>query len=220
MQLPSFPSNKLLTFFTQNKIPTVCFCNIYRMIAVPHQSSNVIITTSAAHKVWSITSRLLSGRGALLTLKPPSVCVGVSCSQREKGQEDICFMSAGSVALGFGVIGLPLSASGQNMDLSFLKETLRTSVPTAWGGATEREERKDRRDVEGRGRAEGWTGERLQEVTMCVKRKAPGKDPHTLGEDWGLQDFSLSAQSCHCPWWPCQPSHSQVCRQYLLTVSE
>ncbi len=54
------------------------------MIAIP-QISNVIITISAAHKVWSITSHLLSSRGALLTFKPPSICVWVSCSQREKG---------------------------------------------------------------------------------------------------------------------------------------
>lgn len=49
-------------------------------------------------------------------------------------------MSAGSVALGFEVISLLLSACGQNMDLSFLKEALRTSVPTARGGAMGRGE--------------------------------------------------------------------------------
>ena len=73
-------------------------------------------------------------------------------------------MSAGSVALGLEVIMLPLSACGRNMDLSFLEETLRTSVPTAWGGATEREERK------GCGAVEGRETERVEEMTMCVKR--------------------------------------------------
>lgn len=47
-------------------------------------------------------------------------------------------MSAGSA--GSKVISLPLSACGQNMDLSFLKEDLGTSVPKARGGAMERGE--------------------------------------------------------------------------------
>lgn len=46
-------------------------------------------------------------------------------------------MSPGSVALSFEVIGPPLSVRGRNMDLSFLKETLRTSVSTARGGAAQ-----------------------------------------------------------------------------------
>lgn len=51
-------------------------------------------------------------------------------------------MSSGSVALVLGVIKLLLSACGQNMDLSFLKETLRTGVPTARGCAQESDKRK------------------------------------------------------------------------------
>lgn len=68
-------------------------------------------------------------------------------------------MSAGSVAFGLGVIRLHVSVCGWNMEFFFLKETLQTSVPTAWGGATEKEEGKywrDLREVEGR----GWVAER------------------------------------------------------------
>lgn len=59
-----------------------------------------------------------------------------------------------------------------------------------------REKRKDWREVEGR----GW-GETVGNGNVCVAISL-WQGPRTLGEDWGLQDFSLSAQSGYCPWWP------------------
>lgn len=118
------------------------------------------IKSEVSHHTYSVG--LLVIRALLL----PSICVWVSSSQRDRGQEDICFMSAGSVALGSEVISLPLSACGQNMDLSFLKEALRTSVPTAQGGAMERGEE----GLEGDGRKRmGWDCRKWQ----CVLSDKP-----------------------------------------------
>lgn len=99
-------------------------------------------------------------RGSLLTRPHFHV---LSCSQSEIRPEDICFMSAGSVALGSGVIRLHVSVGGWNTEFSFLKEMLGTSVPTAWGGAREKEEEKYWREVEGR----GWVEERQSGETVC-----------------------------------------------------
>lgn len=177
---------------------------------MPHQSTNVIITISAAHKVWSITSHLLSSSGALLTFKPCSICVRVSCSQRERGQEDICFMSAGSVALGSGVISRPLSACGRNMDLSFLKETLRTSVPTAWEGAAEREERKDWKEEDGEKDEQGRGCRKWQ----CVWSDKPlARTPTPWGWTGGYKTSASVLSATTVPDDPAQPAHCQVQRQ-------
>lgn len=53
-------TSSIVSCLSQNLMPTVCLQIIYRKKAVPHQSSNVMLIISAAHKVRSITSHLLS----------------------------------------------------------------------------------------------------------------------------------------------------------------
>lgn len=88
----------------------------------------------------------------------PTISIWVSSSQRKKGQEDICFMSASNVALGFKVIFGPVSACCRNMDLSFLKETLHQRVDSL----RRTEERKNWREVKGK----GW-GETVGNDNVC-----------------------------------------------------
>lgn len=137
----------------------------------------------------------------------PSICVWVSPSQRERVQEDICFMSAGSVALGFEVIGLPLSARGQNMDLSFLKESLQTSAPTAWEGAMVRGEE----GLEG-----GWRKRKGRNYRkwQCVWSDKPlARTSLPWGRTGGYKTSASMLSPTTVPDDPAQTSRSYVCRQ-------
>lgn len=71
-------TSSIVSCLSQNLIPTVCLQIIYRKIAVPHQSSNVMLIISAAHKVWSITSQLLSSSACHQRPSAPQyLCSGV-----------------------------------------------------------------------------------------------------------------------------------------------
>lgn len=160
---------------------------------------------STAHKVSHHTFlvAVLVSRAPLL----PSIWACVSSSRRERGQEDICFMSAGSVALGFEVISLSLSACGQNTDLSFLKETLQTSVPTAWGGATARGEE----GLEG-----GWRKRKGRNYRkwQCVWSDKPlARTSLPWGRTGGYKTSASVLSPTAVPDDPVQTSHCHVCRQ-------
>jgi len=125
----------------------------------------------------------------------------------ERGQRDICFMSAGGGALGSGVIGV--GGGGWNTDLSFLKDALRTSAPTAWGGATERETRgrSGGRRKEGRGRREGWV---LGGGGQCVwgdklggggGTRGPKTSASVLSPTAGPYDLSAETTHTHTHTW-------------------
>lgn len=155
--------------------------------------------------VWGKRSHLSS------RAPPPpalhSIYVWVSCFQRERGQQDICFMSGGSVALGSGVIGLPLSVGVRNTDLSFLRETLRTRVPTVWGGAAERNERKNWSEVEGRGwgwrTCSGKTGGRKWQRAWSDKPLA--RTPSPWGRTGGYKTSASALGPATVPDDPFQP---------------
>lgn len=105
--------NMLSVFFyilyTLNKLLKVVFKIWFLQYAYTMAIKHLLCHTKAqmlwistAHKVSHHTFlvAVLVSRALLL----PSIWVCVSSSRRERGQEDICFMSAGSVALGFEVI--------------------------------------------------------------------------------------------------------------------
>lgn len=83
-------------------------------------------------------------------------------------------MSAGSIVLVSGVIGLPLSGCGWNMDLSFLKETQRVDSLRRCDG----ERKEESLDGAGRKMTEARMSRReIQQITVGFFLDTVGPTP-------------------------------------------
>lgn len=119
-------------------------------------------------------------------------------------------MSAGSTALGFEVISVPVSAWCQNMDLSFLEKNLWTSVPTAWGGAMQGEEE----GLEGGERKRmGWGCRKWQ----CVCSDKPVARPLYPGGGLGATRLQPRCSVGLVPDDPPQTTGSHLCCRQVNT---
>lgn len=189
---------------------------------MPHHSSNVIITISAAHKVWSITSHLLSSRrGSADSQAPQYLCLGVLFPKRKGSGGHLLHVSwqCSTWLRGYQAPSISLrSEHGPLLPEGSPPNQRADSLRRCCGERGEERLVGGGRKRTGRGTSREETVGNDNVCEAISPWQGPPLHSHPGG---GLGATRLQPQCSvpyHCPWWPC-PAISWPSAKTILAYS-